>query len=702
MKKFIPKTSNLTPDGLGHVDRAGQLGVPKNNIIDLRALVPLAPEIKPVIKVEKKAVLNVQPIPEPAKLVTPPVVRQRHTTWHLSFAWKPALAFAVVAGLALLPAATIAMLRQANPTIDDIRLLSGAAVDDMQAGKFDKAEISFQEAQDKLHTLNATLSPVYGSTDNLLIAGEQIAGAGTDMVKAFNLIEQLSQTTSDSQPVDLFVAAHSLIRPIVPRLQRANLALSEVNLVTVPAEYHDKIRLAQTELPVITKNLEEMVALTESLVTLMGHDKPKRYLVLFQNNRELRATGGFIGSFALIDIDHGRVSSLEIPGGGPYDLMGGLTEQVISPQPLHLVNAKWQLQDANWWPDFPTSAEKIQWFYEHSGGPSVDGVITLTPDIIEQMLTITGPIAMPEYDAVVDSDNFYLITQTQAERKYDDTRESKKFIADLTPRLLDKLFTVDATTVLPMLQVVYNGLQQKDILVYFNDQFIEQEFQARGWTGEVKSTPGDYLEVVDTNIGGGKTDKVVQTSIQHHASIDAAGNVIDTVTLTREHTGQPDDLFANVKNVDYVRIYVPQGSELLSAEGFTQPDPNIVLPVESGYEQDADLQAVSGTILVDSKTQTRINQEFGKTVFGNWIQTEPGSTSIVTISYRLPFTVTRSQWAPGRYSLLLQKQPGSFDPMVHTSLDYPANWTLAWSYPATTLKLDEALTSDRFVGAVFE
>ena len=160
------------------------------------------------------------------------------------------------------------------------------------------------------------------------------------------------------------------------------------------------------------------------------------------------------------------------------------------------------MQDANWWPDWPTSAEKIQWFYEHSGGASVDGVITLTPDVIEQMLAITGPIDMPEYDTTITADNFYTITQQQAERKYDDTRESKKFIADMTPRLLDTLFSIDAETLLPVMQVVYDGLRQKDILVYFNDPYLQNEFSQRGWTGEIEHTSGDYLQVVDTNIGG--------------------------------------------------------------------------------------------------------------------------------------------------------------------------------------------------------
>ncbi|HBY73367.1 MAG TPA: hypothetical protein DEG44_01610, partial [Candidatus Kerfeldbacteria bacterium] len=624
-------------------------------------------------------------------------------------------------------AATIGLWQQAGSASEAIGSLTKEAADDFQRGatatgdfdfatavdSFAEAKTSFESAQDQLAKVNTTLVPVlralpsshnpYVSAENLLIAGEQLSAAGEDMAFAFNLVQELAQQSDTMQPSDIFVAAHSAFRPVLPRLERANLALAEVDSTTVSGDYAAAITSAQMAVPLITASMMQLQQLSESLVTLLGHNEPKRYLVIFQNNRELRATGGFIGSFALVDINNGRVSSIEIPGGGPYDLMGNLTEQVVSPQPMHLVNSKWQLQDANWWPDFPTSAQKIQWFYTHSGGASVDGVITLTPDVIEQMLEITGPIAMPEYDTTVTTENFYAITQQQAERKYDDTRESKKFIADMTPRLLDKLFSVDAKTLLPVMQVVYDGLQQKNILVYFNDPYLQNEFSQNGWTGEIKQTSGDYLQVVDTNIGGGKTDAAIQETIQHQADIAADGSVVDTVTITRLHTGASDDPFAHVKNVDYLRLYVPLGSELISAEGFSQPEADLFLPVESGYAQDTDLAAVTGEVMIDGRTQTRMSQEFGKTVFGNWIQTEPGESSTVTLRYTLPFRVERSTWSPGKYSLLVQKQPGAFDPILLSQVHYPAAWQRVWDYPTgSALTIEQTLLHDLFVAAVFE
>ncbi|MBI4407254.1 MAG: DUF4012 domain-containing protein [Candidatus Kerfeldbacteria bacterium] len=758
MKKYSP---NLKPNKLhNHSDAAERLGVPSTNILDLRQTqtipeitveIQAEPVVEPAVQtvpvittivevadvpaevVAVEEMITVQAIPEVAKLEPIKPVKTKETnrtqfsTRSFHFAWRPMLAFAVIAALTIVPATTIALWQKAATAAETIATLTGEAADDFQRGaeatsdlqfdsaatSFADAKTSFETAQDQLASVNTALVPVlrtlpathnpYVSAENLLVVGEQLAGAGEDMAFAFTLVQQLGLHADTMQPSDMFVAAHSAFRPVLPRLQRASVALQAVDVSTVPAEYRDAVRQVQTTVPVVTSSVEQLLSLSESLVTLLGHDETKRYLVLFQNNRELRATGGFIGSFALVDISHGRVSSIEIPGGGPYDLMGNLTEQVVAPQPLHLVNSKWQLQDANWWPDWPTSAKKVQWFYQHSGGASVDGVITLTPDIIEQMLDLTGPIEMPEYNTVVDSSNFYDITQAQAERKYDDTRESKKFIADMTPRLLDKLFSVDAKTLLPVMQVVYDGLEQKDILLYFNDPYIQHEFSERGWTGELKATAGDYLEVVDTNIGGGKTDAAIQQTIHHQADISADGSVVDTVTITRLHTGTSADQFANVNNIDYLRLYVPAGSELITAEGFTQPEASLFLPVEAGYTQDADLATVTGEVVVDGVTQTRVSQEFGKTVFGNWIQTKPGESSTVTVRYRLPFKVDRTSWTPGRYSLFIQKQPGAFDPILLTDVSYPAAWNVVWSYPTEgALTLRQTLQHDTFTGAVFE
>ena len=91
-----------------------------------------------------------------------------------------------------------------------------------------------------------------------------------------------------------------------------------------------------------------------------------------------------------------------MPPGGVYDLQGNLEVLLSSPEPLHILNANWQMQDANWFFDFPTSAKKLMWFYEKSGGPTVDGVIAINSNILPKLLAITGPIELSEFNLTIN------------------------------------------------------------------------------------------------------------------------------------------------------------------------------------------------------------------------------------------------------------------------------------------------------------
>ena len=147
-----------------------------------------------------------------------------------------------------------------------------------------------------------------------------------------------------------------------------------------------------------------------------------------------------MGSVAEVSFDRGSVKSIKVPPGGTYDIKGQLLAHVISPDPLHLINPHWQFQDSNWFPDFPTSARKMLWFWSKSGQPTQNGVISINASLVERILEITGPIDMPEYGKVIDKSNFMLETQKAVELEYDKQANTpKKFIGDLTQEMMKRL-----------------------------------------------------------------------------------------------------------------------------------------------------------------------------------------------------------------------------------------------------------------------
>jgi len=128
------------------------------------------------------------------------------------------------------------------------------------------------------------------------------------------------------------------------------------------------------------------------------------YLILFQNNNELRSSGGFIGSFAEVEVKGGRPGSIDF-GTNIYKLDEPFAAQVVVPPPaplLRITGGRWTLRDSNWAADFPQAAEQILWFYEREWGMAgketrLDGVIALTTTVIEELLRLTDPIEMPAY-----------------------------------------------------------------------------------------------------------------------------------------------------------------------------------------------------------------------------------------------------------------------------------------------------------------
>ncbi len=608
---------------------------------------------------------------------------------------------------------------------------------------------NFLQAQNELNNINdllfmlASLAPnkdlkLAADAKHILAAGQAAAELGGDLSLA-----------ADS----LFKGDNGNIKEILDNFyyyggkaaanaEDLNRQLAEVNATNLPKEYQEQFNGMREKSVFIAKNLNEIVDLIEKARIFLGSADDKRYLLVFQNNTEMRATGGFIGSFALIDFRDGKIKNIEAPGGGSYDTEAGLYAKIKAPEPLWLVNPLWHFWDANWWPDWPASARKLMWFYEKSDGPTVDGVISFTPTVIERLLEIIGPIDMTQescaanyniYSAeqsnsvipaqagiqiqsanswipacagmTIKADNFLTTVQELAEQKPDVTKQPKKIIGDLMVKILDELpKRLDKDTLINLLGVMEDSLNEKHILFYFTDDELRKKIENYGWDGGIKNTNWNYLSVINTNIGGGKSDKSMEEEISHEAEILADGSIINSLEIKRTHTGQKGERFSGARNVDWMRIYVPQGSELISASGFKRPADIYFEEPDPSWQDDPDVYAGEGAAETDKTSGTKIYNEAGKTVFANWSMVDPGQTAVIYLKYKLPFKLAPEEnkgekqikdllldkaaeiLNPGRkqllpYALLAQKQAGSKGDKIISTLKLPDNFKIIWSYP---------------------
>ena len=635
--------------------------------------------------------------------------------------YRAIVSFVVLSMIVVLPLQAMQSIVGATETRDDLTEIGNLAIEELERGakavesqRYDVAQSDFARASDRftqaqdslgdMHLAIAALVNLIPQTDRTYETVRGLVIAGKELSQAAALFAQAGEDIADHSSLNLTDKLNllsSYIAAAQPHVQLANEALKNVDPELVPEEKRAQVTELIATAPSLEQSLNEFLTLSETLSFILGDDDQMRYLVSFQNNTELRATGGFTGSFAEMDLLNGAVESVYIPEGGTYDVQGQLSQFVEAPQPLSLINSRWEFHDANWFPDFPSSAKKMIDFYSKAGGPTVDGLVAINATLMPDLLQITGPIDMPEYGRTISAENFLFETQKIVEYEYvlyqehDLDREQdapKQFIGDLAPIVSERLQTADMKTLLAVADTLGTALLEKDIQVYFRDNDLQSHIEALGWSGSIKQTSGDYLMVVNSNLGGGKTDSVITQDITVDIQISEQGEVVNTVTITKEHHGLRETLFEGANNVDYLRLYVPRGSELIDAEGFEIPPAELFEASSVALEQDGDLTLMTAGWEHNPAYGVDMWEESGKTVFGSWMQTAPGEVETVTFSYRLPwrFDLSSSQTLMAaakerlglhdleRYSLLLQKQSGVETRQTSVFLHLPESLALLW------------------------
>ncbi len=678
---------------------------------------------------------------------------EREVTWYRSlFAFSLVLLFLVIPLklLSLLDILDIASLEekvmsQSKAAVGQMMTAvnSASALDFTEASQaFSEASSGFLSAKDDLGAISdsllflASLSrdpklKLAAESKKFLEAGALSASLGRNLVLATNSL-------FNNQSGESFIVALENFsvygEDAVSDAKELEKVIASINLGNLPEEYRAQFVVLSEQAASISSSLDSFVSSAKKAKDLLGKGRDKRYLLIFQNNAELRASGGFLGSYALLDVADGKIKNLEVPAGGSYDTEGGMTVKVKAPEPLWLVNPLWHFWDANWWPDWPKTAKNLMWFYDKSGGPTVDGVISLTPTVVESLLEITGPIDMTaEYGVIIDSNNFWETTQKIVERKnlekthpevITDFKESveaievsipleqdllnnpdnkpKKIIGDLMARILEILpEKLNKDSLIKIVSLFEDNLAQKQILFYFTDPGLQAEVSKRNWAGEVKSVENDYILVVNTNIAGQKSDRKMEEKIEHNSTVSPDGRIVNTLKIYRGHTGIKNEALTGVRNVNWLRVYVPAGSRLISASGFSQPDAEYFETPDPDW-LDSDFLAEERLSLTDKASGAKIYTEHGKTVFAGWVMTDPGQTAEITFVYELPFNFFRPLVRDGfldrlnsllnpeakelyPYSLLIQKQPGAKPSKFSTALKAPNGLSARWQHPESLL-----------------
>lgn len=454
--------------------------------------------------------------------------------------------------------------------------------------------------------------------------------------------------------------------------------------------------------------------LSQVLPSLLGSNGPRTYLVVAQNEDELRPTGGFISGVGLLTLHNGQIVALQFNDANlvddwankPYDW---------PPDPLYqfMGSELFLFRDANFWPDFPTSATAMMDLYTYGQGVALDGVIATDQQFLQMLLTALGPVTLPDLAVTVSGDMVldWIRTAWAPPPDTENLREwmlsRKSFMGPLAAaiqtRLLQNPGEVDFVT---LARTLMQAVETKHLSIYVRDPSVAAILAELGWDGRLFAAPGqDTLWVVDANLGFNKVNALVDTAFRYAVTLTPAGTGEAALAVTYTHRGAPRDKACIHQTVytaettyeqlvndcywNYVRVYAPAAAQLQSAS--SQPVPAANFVTQRPW---------------DGVVQT-LEDPSGLTTFVNFLLLPPGETATHEYSYQLPAVTTPSADGGQTYRLQWRKQPGTRPQPVQVLVTLPAGAQIVSIVPAAaqvngaTITFDLSLTADLDISVTY-
>jgi hypothetical protein len=494
--------------------------------------------------------------------------------------------------------------------------------------------------------------PTYGPTlraaPHLLYTAKELTALASE---GLALVEPAFAAPDNNQRLQQALALLAEARPeleeMAARADVANQALAVIPATAMHPAIADNVAQLQQVLPLAGEGLR----IAPDLPRLLGFAGVPTYLVLVQNNHELRATGGFISAVGRVTLQHAEPMVFDFVDSYTYYNDALSYPPAPAPMQRYMGIPLLLLRDANWSPDLPTSASLVQALYAQETDGVIDGVVTVDLHAVERLIDALGPLILEGADELITGKNVV----EQIKQLWTTPEESGGTIAevglgkwwggrkDFIPKLANSALQLVQSGELDYLRLVEAGLttlNQRSIQIWIDKPAVASALARLGWDGGIHPTPdADFLAWVDTNMGYNKVDAVIKRALDYRVEWPAPDQpALATASMTYTHPltvtdelCQPvsrygvtyDDLIARCY-FSYLRVYTPAGSQLVKM---------------SGVEGDS-----ISTLRGENNTQ----------IFTGYFHVRPGAQHVVTVEYALPPTLI-----PAAYALTIQRQSGT-------------------------------------------
>lgn len=495
----------------------------------------------------------------------------------------------------------------------------------------------------------ALLLPVYGPRiqaaihlASLSLALSQAGMTGCDIINL--LISRLATPPQNMAggitAADLLVIAQKF-RTIQTTLSLARTAIDQLHLSDMPHNAHmsELVNSIHKNIPLFQEQLHRIESILPVLPSILGIGAPANYFVEVLDSTELRPGGGFIGNYGTVMLSGGLLVTAHITDTDLLDHPFAAAGMGIPFPPAYnwfdIARGNWGVRDSNLDADFPTDAQAAETKYVREGGDvPLQGVLAITPALIQHALAITGPITIPEYHETITAQNlierihYYQLghgvqgpDDVASPDGYSSLR--KHFTALVAEHFLARMRQVAPGHVSQFIQLLIDAVQTKDLQLYFNNPTLQTQLHTMHLDASIQSAPGDDLFIVDANIGANKANSLISTTVTDIVTIDTLGEALHHAVL-RYSWNAEGQIYGPPLYRDHTRIYVPAGS---------------VLQTQDGWQPQAS------------------NDAFGHKVWAGFFTLTYGQTRTITLSWRVPHAATYD--AQGwHYQEMLQRQAG--------------------------------------------
>jgi hypothetical protein len=495
--------------------------------------------------------------------------------------------------------AAVGAYNAAVAQIDDLRGLANSDPASLSTASLSQAQTDLQALAGELQRLDtATALPVgermalalpwlgtrYAAARDLVQIGQLGVHAGTSLLEVGqDLVTSLDaggvNRGADGKPTWLeALEAHPQNLASAARdIKTMQAVRARIDDQVLP----DRIRTRLGELDRMLARAEVQTLTSihiDAALSALGSTRPARYLVVFQNPAELRPTGGFPGTMALLTLEHGQLRSSEFFDAHQLTDVYVQHRQQVVPQPWPLQQFVPQdgllLHDALWWPDFERSAQQLMDLYTETGWPAIDGVIAVQPEVASDLMRVSGPFSI-EFEGQerrITADNVY--DEIDRQRVWlrttpEDRLVHKDILGVIGKTLIDHLKAANRGALLSAVRELGDACRRRDLQIYVASADLEADLDAQGCTGRLQPNANEpTLAVTYANLALAKTslDMRPKLTLVSDPPREGRRQVRLDIDLRNGAVAEEDPVYAGFQRW-WVAVRLPEGSTLLTDRG---------------------------------------------------------------------------------------------------------------------------------------